>query len=76
MDKPRLSITPHSCRRIGAEAAPKRLDVSRPADPSRESSMIVYCEQELREGFAVALRAMGVGADIVPPAPNSTRESN
>jgi len=30
--------------------------------------MIVYCgnERELREGFRIALRAMGVAADFLP----------
>jgi hypothetical protein len=84
MDEPRPSITPyHPCGPIGADAAPKTLDVSCPTDPLPESSMIVYCdnEQEVREGFAVALRAMGVGANlsiavIVPSAASSTRENN
>jgi hypothetical protein len=54
-----------------------------PDDPKRESSLIVYCdgEQEIREGFAIALRAMGVEANflravIVPPATSSNREDN
>jgi hypothetical protein len=54
-----------------------------PADPLSESSMIVYCgnEGELREGFGIALRAMGVAADflpadIMPSAAGSTRENN
>jgi len=36
------------------------------ADPPRESSLIVYCdsEQEVREGFAIALRAMGIEAKL------------
>jgi hypothetical protein len=81
MDEPKLSISPFSlCGRIGSDAAPKAVDVQRPADlddrvvvptpdqvdspvdPKRESSLIVYCdsEQEVREGFAIALRAMGI----------------
>jgi hypothetical protein len=33
-----------------------------PIDPQRESSVVVYCgdAQEVSEGFAIALRAMGV----------------
>jgi hypothetical protein len=53
------------------------------ADPPRESSLIAYCdnEHEVREGFAIALRAMGVEtnfllADIVPPTAGSNREDN
>jgi hypothetical protein len=53
------------------------------ADPPRESSLIVYCgsEQEVREGFAIALRAIGVEvnilvADIVPSAVSSNREDH
>jgi len=39
-----------------------------PADPARESSLIVYCEneEEVREGFVIALRAILLHADIVP----------
>ena len=69
MDEPRPSITPHDpSGPIGADAAPTTADVSRSADPVPESSMIVYCgnERELREGFCIALRAMGVAADFLP----------
>jgi hypothetical protein len=36
------------------------------ANPLRESSVVVYCgnEQQVSEGFALALRAMGVVASI------------
>jgi hypothetical protein len=54
-----------------------------PVDPKRESPVIVYCdnEHEVREGFAIALRAMGIDsnfllADIVPPAASSNMEDN
>jgi hypothetical protein len=54
-----------------------------PAAFPRKSSSFVYCdnEQEVREGFAIALRAMGVEANflravIVPPATSSNREDN
>jgi hypothetical protein len=42
-----------------------------PADPAREDSSVIYFGNALSEGFAIALRAMGVGADIQPadPAP-------
>ena len=53
------------------------------ADPLRESPVVVYCgnEQRIREGFALALRAMGVEANILqaevsPPATNPNREDN
>jgi hypothetical protein len=36
------------------------------ANPLRESSVVIYCgnEQQVSEGFAIALRAMGVVASI------------
>jgi hypothetical protein len=50
------------------------------AHPLRESSVVVYCsnEQQVSEGFAIALRAMGVGAneDIALPTTNPNREDN
>jgi len=63
---------------------PTRYQVERlPADPLRESSVIVYCgnEQQVSEGFAIALRAMGVEANIFHegialPANNPNREDN
>jgi len=69
MDKPRPLITPcDASGPFGADAAPATADVSRSTDPVPESSMIVYCgnERELREGFRIALRAMGVAADFLP----------
>jgi hypothetical protein len=38
-----------------------------PPDPLREGS-VVYCgdAQQVSEGFAIALRAMGVGSSILP----------
>ena len=84
MDEPNPSITPYDrCGPIGADAAPTTADVSRPDDPVPESSTIVYCqnERELREGFGIALRAMGIAvdflpADMMPSAASSTRENN
>jgi hypothetical protein len=49
----------------------------------RESSFAAYCgnERQVSEGFAIALRAMGVEADlshedIAPPNNNPNREDN
>jgi hypothetical protein len=69
--------------------SPDHLDqVERPAaEPPRESSQIVYCgtEQQVREGFAIALRAMGVAmgvmadslpGDVALPAIGPDREDN
>ena len=57
------------CERTGAHAVPVAVDdaVVAPstdqakAPASGESSHVVYCasEQQVREGFAIALRAMG-----------------
>ena len=59
---------PVLCGRTDADAAP--------IDSDRESSSVTYfgSAQQISEGFAIALRAMGVGADIVPadPAPPDT----
>ena len=47
-----------------------------PTDSVRESSSVTYSgsAQRISEGFAIALCAMGVGADILPvdPAPPDT----
>jgi hypothetical protein len=39
-----------------------------PSDPVGESGQVVYCgnAQQVREGYAIALRAMGVAADFLP----------
>jgi hypothetical protein len=50
-------------------AAPVRDPIERPpAVLHRESSTIVYCgtAQDVSEGFAIALRAMGVEANFLP----------
>ena len=53
-----------------------------PVEPLSERSMLVFCdsERELREGFGIALRAMGVAADFLPadvvPSAASSRENN
>jgi hypothetical protein len=83
--------------RIGADGAPiiqrpadqKKLAVPAdqvdrsPPDPPHESSFVVYCGnvQEVSEGFAIALRAMGVEAnfsqaDIALPAISPNTEDN
>jgi hypothetical protein len=53
------------------------------AEPPRESAQIVFCgtEQQVREGFAIALRAMGIGTDFLPgtlcpPTIGPNREDN
>ena len=63
---------------------PTRYQVERlPADPLRESSVIVYCcnEQQVSEGFAIALRAMGGEANLLHvdtalPATKPNREDD
>ena len=51
-----------------------------PIDSGRETSSVIYFgdEGQVREGFAIALRAMGIEApaDLAPPNPNSNREDN
>ena len=74
MDEREPKTPQHQRRgRTGAHAAPVAVDdpvvvphvhqAEAPADPLGESSHIVYCdnEQEVRKGFAIALRAMGLG---------------
>ena len=69
MDGRKLSLSPiDRCGQVDADAAP--------TDSVRESSSVTYSgsAQRISEGFAIALRAMGVGADILPvdPAPPDT----
>jgi hypothetical protein len=68
MDGRKPSIS--SIARYGIDA-----DVA-PTDSVRENSSVTYSgsAQRISEGFAIALRAMGVGADILPvdPAPPDT----
>jgi hypothetical protein len=68
--------------RIGSNAAPVAVDARRaaegdvssgeieplPAEAPPEDSQIVFYgdEQRVREGFAIALRAMGLDADFLP----------
>ena len=58
--KPPISPSALLCGRIDADAVP--------TDSVRESSSVIYfgSAQQISEGFAMALRVMGVGADILP----------
>jgi len=54
-----------------------------PPDAVPESSFVVYCgrAQHVSDGFAIALRAMAVGANLLledgpPPATSSNREDD
>jgi hypothetical protein len=49
-----------------------------PANPLREDRVVVYCgnAQRVSEGFAIALRAMGVEAHVGLPTTNQNREDN
>jgi hypothetical protein len=91
VDKSRPSFPQHDlCGQIDADAVPTAAGVQPCAElgdklaaPERESLTIVYCgsAQEVSEGFAIALRAMGVEANDMPwgIAPNTTipnREDN
>ena len=66
MDEPKLPISPPDpSGPIGADATPVPSDrdhVESAADPLRENSHVVYCgnAEELSEGFAIALRIMGL----------------
>lgn len=73
MDQPPPKTYPYCPRgRVGADAAPIAVDdcfvlpspdqAEAPIHPLRGGSHIVYCdsEQEVREGFALALRIMGI----------------
>jgi hypothetical protein len=61
MDGRNSSISPNAlCGQVDADAAP--------ADSVREDSSVVYSgsAQQVGEGFAIALRAMGFAAGIPP----------
>ena len=59
MDGRKPSISPSAlCGRVDADVAP--------TDSAGESSSVTYSGSAISEGFALALRAMGVGADILP----------
>jgi hypothetical protein len=76
VDKSRPSFPPHApCGQIGTDAVPIATDVQPAAElndklavPQRESSLVVYCgtDQQVSEGFAVALRIMGLDASFLP----------
>jgi hypothetical protein len=74
MDGPKLKSPLLDIRgRIGAGAAPMAVDdavvtpgpdqAGAPANSLLESSHVIFCDsdQEIREGFAIALRLMGLG---------------
>jgi hypothetical protein len=50
------------CDPIGSDAAPIARNVQ------RESSLVVYCgtDQQVSEGFAIALRMMGLDGNFLP----------
>jgi hypothetical protein len=63
MDESRPTFPhPGLCEPIGSDAAPTARNVQ------CESSPLVYCgtAQEVSEGFAIALRAMGLDATFLP----------
>jgi hypothetical protein len=73
VDKSRPSFPPHDpCGQIDTDAMPIATDVQPAADrldaAELESSTIVYCgtAQEISEGFAIALRAMGLETNFLP----------
>jgi hypothetical protein len=49
-----------------------------PANPPREDPVVVYCgnAQRVSEGFAIALRALGVEGHVGLPTTNQNREDN
>ena len=82
MDERRRSLPhPDICEPIGSDAAP--VVVPSAAEPPLENPRIVFYgdEQQVRGGFAIALRAMGLDANFLPidiPIPISSpiREDN
>ena len=71
MDEPELKLKTSLCDahgRIGADAVNDAVvaaspdQAEAPADPLRENSHVVYCDstEEVSEGFAIALRVMGL----------------
>jgi hypothetical protein len=83
VDERRLSLPLQDlCQQVGSNAVPRTVDIRRPADlavpgrvqfgqqpaaPPRESPVIVYCGTEVSEGFAIALRLMGLDANRLSP---------
>jgi rhodanese-related sulfurtransferase len=49
-----------------------------PANPLREDPVVVYCgnAQRVNEGFAIALRAMGIEGHVGLPTTNQNREDD
>jgi hypothetical protein len=74
MDERRPFVPNEPCEQIGSDAVPIAADIQY---PPRESSLVVYCDSEqlVSEGFAIALRMMGVEANVlhadIAPATNS-----
>jgi hypothetical protein len=69
MDDGNDPTSPHNpYARLRSDAAPIATEVRQrqPAGPLRESSLIVYCgnARQVSEGFAIALRTMGVEANF------------
>jgi len=63
VDDRRPTFSQHElCEPLGYDAAPIAENVQ------RESSLVVYCgtAQQVSEGFAIALRIMGVDANFLP----------
>ena len=63
MDDRRPTFPLHQlCEPIGSDAAPVAQNVQ------RESSLVVYCgtDQQVSEGFAIALQIMGLDANFPP----------
>jgi hypothetical protein len=72
MDESRPTFPHHElCEPVGSDAAPIAQNAQ------RESSLVVYCgtDQQVSEGFAIALRIMGLDANFLPagiaPATNT-----
>jgi hypothetical protein len=82
VDERRRSLPHHDvCEPIGSDSAP--VVVQSPAEPPHENPRIVFYgdEQQLREGFAIALCALGLDTNFLPidiPIPTSSpnREDN
>jgi 3-mercaptopyruvate sulfurtransferase SseA len=68
----------HSAELDDMLAVPGREPVERPSALQRHNSKIVYCgtDQQVSEGFAVALRIMGVDASFLPAGALDTNSPN
>jgi hypothetical protein len=77
MDESRPTFPHHEpCEPVGSDAAPIAQNVQ------RERSLAVYCgtDRQVGEGFAIALRIMGLDANFLPwriaPDTNPKQEDN